>query len=246
MIYMGIFFPSRNTRARPCLRGSHGQTPDKPVCMIYVSEYLPGVFKSSQHPLERGIDHVSPLLPSSDSTTRVTSSASLSCWLPATAESGGSVWETLCHLPVPSFFFFFFTLRQWTDVQLRFVDIKKTESRCQFVSLLRSSDSKKCKIKCRNFLPLRKTSSSAMCFDISVKTRCTAQRRGPLSSRVPQIINLNLSKQSLSSRPASPSSLCCSYALPLVFLREQRVELNHYFLKEIITSNQWSDALPAP
>lgn len=47
MIYMGIFFPSRNTRARPCLRGSHGQTPDKPVCMIYVSEYLPGVFKSS-------------------------------------------------------------------------------------------------------------------------------------------------------------------------------------------------------
>lgn len=158
------------------------------------------------------------------------------------------MWEMLCHLPVPSFFFVFFhTLRQWTDVQLRFVDIKKkTESRCQFVSLLRSSDSKKWKIKCRNSLPLRKTSSSAMCFDTSVKTQCTAQRRGPLSSRVPQIINLNLSKQSLSSGPASPSSLCCSYALPLVFLREQRVELNHYFLKEIITSNQWSDALPAP
>lgn len=144
--------------------------------------------------------------------------------------------------PASSFvcFFLFFTLRQWTDVQLRFVDIEKNRKSMSICV------SKKWKIKCRNFLPLRKTSSSAMCFDTSVKTRRTAQRRGPLSSRVPQIINLNLSKQSLSSGPASPSSLCCSYALPLVFLREQRVELNHYFLKEIITSDQWSDALPAP
>lgn len=77
---MDIFLPSSNTAARPCPRGSNGQTPDKPVCMIYVSEYLPGVFK--KQPTPSGEEHRSrvslpccpPLTPPPDC-----SSASLCC-----------------------------------------------------------------------------------------------------------------------------------------------------------------------
>lgn len=238
MIYMGIFFPSRSTRARPCLRGSHGQTPDKPVCMIYVSEYLRGVFKSSfwREASITSLPCCPPPTPPPELPPLPASPADCLRQRRAAALCGRC--SATCQFLRLFFFVFHTSPVDWCATTLRgHRKNRKSMSICV---------SKKWKIKCRNFLPLRKTSSSAMCFDTSVKTRCTAQRRGPLSSRVPQIINLNLSKQSLSSGPASPSSLCCSYALPLVFLREQRVELNHYFLKEIITSDQWSDALPAP
>lgn len=58
-------------------------------------------------------------------------------------------------------FLFFFTLRQWTDVQLRFVDIKKTESRCQFVSI------------CCAALTVKSGRSNA-------ETSCRCVRRAPL------------------------------------------------------------------
>lgn len=143
-VYMDICLPSSNSAAPPCLRGSHGQTLEKPVCMIYVSEYLPGGFKSSQLPPERNIDHVSTLLPTSDSTARFLLCQPL---LQAAALCGRC--SELLH-------FFSLSLSQRTPVQS--IDF-------EFVSTLRSTDGKKkWKVKCGNFLSLRKNGQFRQVF----------------------------------------------------------------------------------
>lgn len=55
-----------------------------------------------------------------------------------------------------------------------------------------------------------------------IKHDVQLQQKCPLSSCVPQIINLNLSKQSLSSWLASPSCLCCSARCSSRFLGNRR------------------------
>lgn len=150
-VYMDICLPSSNSAAPPCLRGSHGQTLEKPVCMIYVSEYLPGGFKSSQLPPERNIDHVSTLLPTSDSTARFLLCQPL---LQAAALCGRC--SELLH-------FFSLSLSQRTPVQS--IDF-------EFVSTLRSTDGKKSgRSNAETSCPCAKTGNSAKCFDSSDKTR---------------------------------------------------------------------------
>lgn len=99
----------------------------------------------------------------------------------------------------------------------------------QFVSLLRSSDSKKWKVKWRNFLPLRKI--ERVFWHLWENTMCGSSE-GVIGSS-------NL-------KPEQTKFVIKTGVSFLMFLQKQRVEINHYFLKEIITSDQSCEALPAP